>query len=275
MPAGACSLRSVHAKASLGLTGIVGTLLLLGSLIGNSHGTTGLSRFLVVLFHGVIRREMSQHLSELVHLIDSFVQFTLQLFDHCVALLDLCLLRGGTPALFRWLLNGCELQASRVDVRDRVNDLADLLIVFVFALNFILEIRLQGRVLQLNSLKIVLESCHFLLLLMQLLSHLPKGTLFIFFHLLHSLVNAVFPLIELFVFVLQVNETAMKSFDSHALSVVAGIFVSRPAHNSLEKLGILVQIAELSLSIIKLLLLLLDMIAHCIDYFLVFECRRV
>jgi len=54
------------------------------------------------------------------------------------------------------VLQRCKLLASCVDIVDRADDLANLLIVSILAFNFIFKVLLQSLVLQLNAFDIVL-----------------------------------------------------------------------------------------------------------------------
>jgi len=114
-----------------------------------------------------------------------------------------------------------------------------LLVVGILALNLILEVLLQGLVFQLNSLQLVLKHRHVLLLLKQFSGHVCKGMLLIFLHLLHALVDGILPIVELFVLILQVNETAAKSLDVHVSTVVTGILVACPVDNFHKELRVL------------------------------------
>ena len=113
---------------------------------------------------------MHKHGSELADLADSVVELCLEVLNHLVVVLT-CRL-GGRLERFALVLELGKNLARRVDVIDRGNYLAHLLVVRILALDFILEVLLESLVLDLNSLNISLKNGHRPLLLVQFSRHL-------------------------------------------------------------------------------------------------------
>ena len=64
---------------------------------------------------------------------------------------------------------------SLIDIIDGADDLADLLVVGVLALNFVLEVLLESLVLDLNAIDSTGQDGHLLLLIVELCSHISQG----------------------------------------------------------------------------------------------------
>ena len=150
-----------------------------------------------------------------------------------------------------------------------------MFIVCILAFNLILEVLLKGLIFQLNSLQLVLEHCHVLLLLKQFSSHVCKSMLLIFLYLLHALVYGILPVVELFVLSLQVDETFFKCLDSHVSIIVTDILVACPFDNFLKELCVLAQISELTLPLVKFLLLAIYVLTELLNILLVLYCCLV
>lgn len=129
--------------------------------------------------------------------------------------------------------------------------------------------------MQLNLLKFVLQRSHVLLLFEELLGHVGKGALFIFLDLFHALVDRVFPLVQLFVLVLQVDETATQPDNTHALIVVTGILVACTRDDFFEEDGVFVKAFKLFLSRVELMLLAIDILTELLDCLLVLKSRLI
>ena len=75
--------------------------------------------------------------------------------------------------------------ARDVNVVDGGDDLADLLVVCILALNLILKVLLEGLILHLDVLDLTLQSRHSLLALVKVFSHFCQGVPLVLLHLLH------------------------------------------------------------------------------------------
>ena len=217
---------------------------------------------LVVLLHRVVLVEMLEHVCQLADLSDGLVQLLLQVLHFLVRIVPVIRQRVG-PALRRLHLG--EHLARLVDVIDRADDLAHLLLVLVLVLDLILKVKLQRLVLPRDILYLRLQRCHMALLPVQLLVKLLKRLLLLFFDLLHLLCDAHFPLIKLLVLVLQVGEAILQRIDRVLLTVVD---IFRVRNDLFEELSVLVQVAKLALSRLKLHALLPNALLQPLDLLL-------
>lgn len=109
-----------------------------------------------------------------------------------------------------------------MNVFDGRNNLAHLLIVAIFALDFIFKVLFESLILELNFLNLSLKTRHILLLFIQLSSHFSKLLSLVHFDFLHALVDFVFALVQLFVFVFQINEAAPQIFNRISCFFIVG-----------------------------------------------------
>ena len=111
-----------------------------------------------------------------------------------------------------------------------------------------------------------------MLLLEEACVHLIYLSAFVFLNVVHLSLDSILALEKLFVLVFEVDEAASELLDAHVLVVV---FVLFALYDVLEELGVLAQVAELSLSVFKKQFFLLDALLQLLDRLLVLEGCRV
>lgn len=121
-----------------------------------------------------------------------------------------------------FILHRSQFFAILVNIFDGRNNLAHLLIVAIFALDFIFKVLFESLILELNFLNLSLKTRHILLLFIQLSSHFSKLLSLVHFDFLHALVDFVFALVQLFVFVFQINEAAAQIFNRISCFFIVG-----------------------------------------------------
>ena len=210
--------------------------------------------------------QVLQHVSQLADFAHGIVQLSLQALDHLMAVFPSGLRDRGANLVLA--LEAGEVLARRRDVVDGADDLADLLVVGVFALDFVFEVLLERLVLHLDVLDLKLQRGHLALLVVELGRHGRQLLPLVLLHLLHGLVNVFLLVVQLFVFVFKVYEAPAQTFDAEAVVVVDVLVVH---HHLLQELGILPQVAKLTLPRVKSMLLLVDLLPQLLDGLLVFE----
>jgi len=143
-----------------------------------------------------------------------------------ILVLGLLVLRRRRLRRLRRLLHGGKLLTRGMNVLDRADDLTDLLVVRILALNLIFKVLFESLVLKLDLLQLLLEASHNLLLRQELLGHLSEGALLIFLNLLHALINRILAVVQLLIFVFQVNEAASEAFNAETVVIVNVFIVS-------------------------------------------------
>jgi len=189
-----------------------------------------------------------------------------------ILVLGLLVLRRRRLRRLRRLLHGGKLLTRGMNVLDRADDLTDLLVVRILALNLIFKVLFESLVLKLDLLQLLLEASHNLLLRQELLGHLSEGALFIFLNLLHALINRILAVVQLLIFVFQVNEAAAEAFNAETVVIVYVFIVS---DHLFQEVRIFAQVAQLALPVLKLELLFVDVLPQLLDCLLVLERRLV
>ena len=109
---------------------------------------------------------------------------------------------------------------SLIDVIDRANNLANLLLILVFVLNLILEVELERLVLPRDVLNLLLQFAHITLLHVQLFVKVFESLPLLLLDLLHALVDGLFTDVELLVFVFQIGETVFQRVNRILLAII-------------------------------------------------------
>ena len=105
---------------------------------------------------------MGEDISQLVDACDSIVKLSLQVPNLLVRVIFVVLWQSLHAILRRLHLGEC--LTSLIDVIDRANDLANLLLILVFVLNLVLEVELERLVLPRDVLDLLLQLAHVTLL---------------------------------------------------------------------------------------------------------------
>lgn len=154
---------------------------------------------LVVTIYVELFRQVLKHICQLTYFVDCLQKLLLKLVYVnflVITLLWVFFLRRLCLSLVRHLplLQIAEYLARLRDVIDRVNDLADLLVIGILALDFIFKVLLQGLVLHLDALNLALETSHHLLLLKKSSVHFIDLSAFVLLYVVHLSLNSIFAL---------------------------------------------------------------------------------
>ena len=169
-------------------------------------------------------------------------------------------------------LHLCQCLARLINVVNRAYNLADLLLILVFVLDFVLKVKLKCLVLPGDILDLRLQSCHVALFPVQLLVELLERLLLLLLNLLHLLCDAHLALVKLLVLIFKVSETVFKRVNCVLLAII-DIFAVR--NDLFEELGVLVQISQLPLPCIQLITLLPNALLQSLYLLLMLQSRLI
>lgn len=229
-----------------------------------------LSRVVIIFFQSVfILVEILKNVGQLADCAHRSINLLLQRDNHLVTFFSSWLLKCREIAIVLLLR---QLVTSQINIVYRADDLTNLFAVSVFAVNLILEVLLQCIVLSLDTLDVTLKIGHDALLFIQLRSHVGQCSSFVLFDLLHTFIDCSFPIVELFVFVFQVDEASSKPLDTQIV-ILVNVFVV--CNYLFEELSVLSQVLELTLSVVKFMFFLVDASSQTLNRYLMFLCRLV
>ena len=160
-------------------------------------------------------------------------------------------------------------EASLIDVLDRADNLADLLVVRVFAVDLVFEVLLQSRVVSRDFLDFTLQAGHLTLSFVKYGRHLGKLSALVFFDLLDAVIDLNLTIVELLVLLLEIDETASESLDAH-IAILVKVFVI--SHDLLKEVCVLLEFFKLLLPAVQLQSLFVNALFKFLNSSLVISC---